>query len=340
MNAPIQKLKIQAEVNADKDRQAQLAIAQGNYAIHKAQFDWQMEERKDNADFQAETVANIQKGLGLMMGDKAPDITTSPQAAKYWIKLLNAPNTPMGKQATSAMLAGQSGVLAGTPAQMLDDIKSNIGVQFPAGQKLVQKLFEDTVTTIQALPPGSEPKNKEQANQMVNGIVAQKLDDYAKNIGKSTDNPLTINNMGQVIQTPEVKDTPLVQKVLAPIADKIDLNNADLVFSTAVAAVNAGTVSQAEAVSGIQAMYLRGKAMNLETNAFIKNGITPSPAMINTYTPEVTVGSLINSAAKSKPNLLNAVSIATAINKAQMNTRLLNTTPLNLNTSSNFPGTK
>lgn len=327
MQASIQKLKITSEVQADARAQAHLGLAMQEAARHREQFEWQMEARKDDADFQAQTVENIRKGLIKMMGANAPDPTTSPQAAKYWIKTLGMPNTPQGRQANVALFMGQTGIIGGTPDQVMTDLNSNIGIKIPESQALIGKLYQDVQGDVAKMAQLQPPKNKEEMATLVNKAMNARLSGpqgYVNTIGKNTDNPLTINGMSSVITQPGVVDTALVQKVLAPIVGPFNLDNQDLVFTTGLAAVKAGTISQMDLVRGLEAMYTKGAAMNRDTKDFLKYGIIPTPDMLK-YRADVTTGSSFSPSAKATVDLTSSDDIAAAVNKSLAYARLRET---------------
>jgi hypothetical protein len=292
---------LQTAINASKEQtalkfqslsaanaQAQLGLAMQNYALHKQEFDWKKEEKAKAAEGDDFFVDRIQAGLKVMYGDKAPDLSASPKLARQYLMLLKS-NSPAGKEATDAYMAGQSGVLGGSPAQVIDSIGNGVAFQFTPAQAPIKKLF-DLVTQEVSQGVASGAVTKANYQSTINNTVTGKLNTYLKDIEPgSGNNPFNIGAVSSIIQMPGVSNLPLAKNILAPaVISGAKLDDPKQVYSTAISAINSGKLSIADAADGLVTLYQKGVDTNLATRQLTKFGIVPTENM-HSYKTQIEV---------------------------------------------------
>lgn len=334
INMDKDKLNTLFNVQSSKNAQEQLRIALGTYDLHKAEFglrqkefgmrekefgmrqqefNWKQEERALGAAADDMMVSRMQKGFEVMYGSNAPDLSAGGgKLAKQYLTLLKS-NTPAGREAAEAYLAGQSGVIAGTPANMIEILKTPVGagIAFTPQQVPIKKLFDEAITEVTTMPVQNQPKNKQEAEALVNSVVTNKVNEMLKKIEPgSKSNLFNIGAIPAIIQMPGVAEQPLVQKVLAPaITAGAKFDDPNQVYAATMAAVKKGTISLEAAVDGYTTLYQKGVETNLATRNLPKFGIVPTENM-RTYRTEIDVAA---------PSTLNPFGSSTVVDNTNKN---------------------
>lgn len=283
VSASKEKLGVLFNVQSAQNAQQQLQISMDNYAMHKKEFQWKEQAVADQEAADAMTVDRIQTGLKVIYGDKAPELALNPKLAKNYLSLLKS-NSPAGKEALEAYMAGQTGVLGGNPAQVIDLLKNGVNVQFTPAQNPIKQVFDTTVSEVTAnIAAGkvAKPGNAAEASAIINDAVKKKVDTMLKNIEPgSSSNLFNIGSVPALITLPGVADTAFTQKVLAPaVTAGAKLDDPKQVFSTAIAAVSKKEITVEQAVEGITALYQKGVETNLAQRNLPKFGIVPNESM-------------------------------------------------------------
>jgi hypothetical protein len=233
----------------------------------------------------------MQKGFEVLYGKNAPDLSAGGgKLAKQYLTLLKS-NTPAGKEAAEAYLAGQSGVIAGTPANMIEILKTPMGggIDFTPQQVPIKKMFDQAITEITSMPVQTAPKTKQEAEALLNAAVGNKVNEMLKKIEPGSSNLFNIGAIPAIIQMPGVKESALVQKVLAPaVTSGVTLDNPKQVYAATMVAVKNGTIKLEDAVDGYTTLYQKGVETNLATRNLPKFGIVPTENM-RTYRTEIDV---------------------------------------------------
>lgn len=272
-----EKLGVMFNVNTMQNQQAQLKLAMDNYALHKEEFKWKQDAQQANQETDEYLVGRIQTGLISMYGPKAPDIQSNPKLAKTYLALMKS-NTPAGKEAVDAYMAGGTGVLAGNSGQVVEMIKSGMNIQFtPAQQPIKQVLDAAHSEFVNGIAAGAivKPSNIAEFNRGVSNAVEAKINGMLKNVKAGDgDNLFNIGAVTELVAMPGVADTALAQKVLAPaVTAGVKFDDPKQVYATAISAISKKQVSIEEAVEGITALYQKGVKSNLETRQLTKFGI-------------------------------------------------------------------
>ena len=283
VNASKEKLGVLFNVQSAQNAQAQLQISMDNYAMHKKEFQWKEQAVADQEAADEFTIGRMQEGFRVLYGDKAPDLSMNPKLAKNYLSLLKS-NTPAGKEAMEAYMAGQTGVLGGNPAQVIDLLKNGVNVQFTPAQNPIKQVFDTTVSEVTAnIAAGkvAKPGNAAEASALINTSVKAKVDTMLKNIEPgSSSNLFNIGSVPVLITLPGVADTAFTQKVLAPaVTAGAKLDDPKQVFSTAIAAIGKKEITVEQAVEGITALYQKGVETNLAQRNLPKFGIVPNESM-------------------------------------------------------------
>lgn len=268
INASKETLAIRFNINQAQNSQEQLRLAMANYALHKQEFDWRKEEKAKAAESDEFFIDRMQKGFKVMYGDKAPDLSMNPKLGRQMLTLLKS-NTPAGKEAIDAYMAGQSGVLGGAPSQVIDRIYSGAQYDVKPGQEPILKLFSSAVQ----LTKGQDIKDDAQRQNLLNSAVNIQLEGMAKKIKPGdTDNVFNIGNVRTYLSMPGVSELPLVQKVLS--SSQVDMNDPAKVYAETLRGVKEGTVSIEQAVDGLAAVYRKGVETNLASKELTRFGIS------------------------------------------------------------------
>jgi hypothetical protein len=265
----------------------------------------------------------MQKGFEVMYGKDAPNLVASPKLARQYLMLLKS-NTPAGKEATDAYMAGQSGVLGGSPAQVTEALKFGIRFQFTPVQEPIRTLF-DTATQEIATGVANGTIQKAGAVDAYNARVRAKVDGMLKDIEPGASNLFNIGAVKDLVLMPGVADTTLAQKVLTPATVAgAKLDDPKQVFSTTMAAVGAGTIKIEEAVEGINALYRKGVETNLAARNLTKFGIVPTENM-RSYNTKIQTNPSAIFGGTEIINLTDPNSVKRAILKNLSSQRIANT---------------
>lgn len=324
ITATKEQTSLKFQVLAAQNAQAQLKLAMDSYALHKEEFDWKREEKTNKDLGDIDLVARMQKGLTVLYGDKAPDLTASKAVAQRYLTLLKS-NSPAGKEAVDAYMAGQTGIIGGSPAQVIDSINSGVAVQFTPVQEPIKKLFDVATQQVsQQVQAGAVTKANYQA--ALNNTVTAQVNTYLKDIEPgSANNPFNIGSVATLIKMPGSGDTPLAQKVLAPMVTAgAKLDDPKQVYSSSIAAANNGTISINDAVDGIVSLYQKGVATNLETRQLTKFGIVPTDNM-HSYNTRVEVDPTAMFGGTAIVDLTNRNAVQRAVLKTMSKQRIANT---------------
>jgi hypothetical protein len=291
IQATREKMALQFQALGAQNAQEHLRLAMDTYALHKQEFDWNREEKLHAKEGDEFFIDRMQQGLKVMYGANAPDLTASPKVARQYLMLLRL-NSPAGKEASEAYMAGQSGVLGGSPSQVIDTLQNNIKLSFTPAQQGIKTLFDITyqeVSDNQVIP-------KDQKVTVLNQTINKKVSAMLKDIEPGSSNLFNIGATSELLSLPAVFDTKLAQEVLVPaVAAGAKLNSGADVFAAALAGVNSKKLTIDEASQGITALYQKGVLTNLATKDLPKFGIVPTESMksYNTkiqLTPDVILG--------------------------------------------------
>ena len=274
INAALQGKKsiydIQSSLTSFKEREQEMDLRMKEYAMHSAQFKWAKQDRADKQASDESLAATIQKGLNVMYGTgpNVPNLSLSPQAAKDWIMRLKS-GGEVGKLANAAYMAGLSGVIGGSPAQVIDGLYNGQQYEVKPGQEPVIKLFSSVIQDLK----GSAPKDDAERQQLVNSQVNSRLEQMAKKIKPGdVDNVFNVGDVRQYLSAPALSSVPLVQKVLAN--SQVDMSEPSNLRLEAIRGVKEGTISVEEAAEGLKALYKTAVGVNLGTKNLSRFGVT------------------------------------------------------------------
>jgi hypothetical protein len=278
VNMSKEQLGVMFNVQSMQNQQAQLKLAMDNYALHKEEFKWKQEDHAAAEATDEYLVGRIQKGLESMYGDRAPNLGANPKLAKTYLALMKS-NTPAGKEAVDAYMAGgASGVLGGNAGQVIDMLKSGMQLQFTPAQEPIKKLLDTSHSEfIGSINAGvvAKPSTVPEFNRSVSTVVEKKVSDMLKNVKPGDgDNIFNIGPVDQLLKMPGVADTALTQKILGPAtAAGVRFDDPKQVYSTVSAAIANKQITVSEAADGLTALYQKGTKTNLETRQLAKFGI-------------------------------------------------------------------
>ena len=211
----------------------------------------------------------------------------SPSEVKVMVGLMKS-GTPAGQEATRAYLAGVSGAVAGSPAQVIDMIGRGLPIQFTPAQAQVKGVFEKAVAEVRNR--GMLPKDDAERQQIMNLEVNKILSKMSKEVKAGDgDNVFQIPDVKRVMTLPGVVDTPFVQKILS--TSQVDVNNPKMVYNEALRGVKEGKLTLDQAVEGVLSVYQKGVALNIASKNLPRLGIAPSTKelKLNDYNTPIEV---------------------------------------------------
>lgn len=257
-----------------------------------------------------------------MYGSKAPDLVNNKAMGKQMLMLLRS-NTPAGKEAQEAYLAGQSGTLGGKPSQVMSLLAGNVGLEFTPSQAPIKEIFDKAASKVaESVRTGAVPKGTETAafDQAVKDMFNAQLKDIEP--GK---NMFNIGAAIDIVGKIGVMETPFAQKVLMPALAPNDdvtkgakLDRGSDVFALAIASIKNKVVSIDEAAEGIAAFYQKGVAMNLAVRNLPKFGVVPDELM-RSYNTSIELNPYAIIGGTKVTNLANPLDVKRAIGTALAN---------------------
>lgn len=322
INASKEQTALKFQTLAAQNAQADLKTKMDEFTLHQKQVDYAMEQKTNSDMTDAYLTNKMQIGLDAMYGVNAPDLVSSPKAAKLWVSLLKM-GGEVGAEARMAMTAGNSagagkeGRVLGSTDQVVSALQNGTNLMFTPAQSTVKDLLEKTSQSVQQGIATGLVK-KDQVAATINTDVTTKLDTYLQNINPADkSNPFNIPSFAAVLKMPGMGDLPLVSQVLAPaVASGTQLTDPNTIFHTGLAAVEAGKISQEDLISGIKAVVQKGVDTNLAALNLPKFGIVPNELM-QKYPTTITTGSSFGFGNTALVNMTDDNSIAAAVNKAR-----------------------
>jgi len=286
MNASKEQMGLRFSVNQALNAQESLSLQMENHALAVKESEYREEDREEKRRTDGYLASKIIKGYQVLFGDKASEMF-NPKDVGTMVSLLKS-NTPAGQMANRALLAGESGVVAGEPAQVIDMLGRGLPVQFTPAQTPVKGVFEKAVAEVRNR--GMLPKDDAERRQIMNLEVNKILSKMSKEVkAKDAENIFQIPDVKQVMALPGVVDTPFVQKILAD--SKVDVNEPKMVYNEALRGVKEGKLTIDQAVEGITLLYQKGVALNLDSKNLPRLGIAPSTKelKLNDYNTPIEV---------------------------------------------------
>jgi hypothetical protein len=286
MLASREKTDLQFKLLGAEQSQAKLQLEMASFALHKESAEAAKEARNLEKLGDAAVLPMIQAGLKLRMGDQAPDLSNPTIAAQYL--QLQKRGGIIGKDIDNLILEGRAGVLGGTPAQMLEMLESNKGIQFTPAQEPFRKLFEQARKAVDTLGAAGTLK-KDMVKGSVDKFFKEEIEKMAENIKpEDKDNVLNIQSVASILKdAPSLASSPFAQKVLIPgLKTGATYVRAADTYSAMIAAVEAGTISQKDAVDGYVELFQKGVMGARDIKNPMRLGISNYP---NSYNSEIEV---------------------------------------------------
>lgn len=275
LSATAQQLNAVQTVFGSELQQEQMAIAMANAARAREEFDWRKQQKSDQEQEDNLIIDKINRGVQIRMGESAKLLRAGTPEAKTAVTLLKS-GSPVAKQMQEDYLRGEQGILAASPSQALETIKTQ-AVNLSPAQYPVRQLLEQSLAAVQQMP-GFDPKNKAAVTAAIDQATRTVIDNQLRKI--NPDDPANVFNipaLSQVIKAvPELQNLPVVQKVLKPRATAGDnLSRPVDVFYAVTKAVQDGTITYAEALD-LPVLYQRAVGINLAARNLENFGIVPS----------------------------------------------------------------
>ena len=302
-----------------KNQQEQLGLALANYQLHSQEFTWRKEQHEGETATDEYLTDRMQKGLQVLYGETAPNIMADKKAGKVWVTLLKS-NTPAGKEAVAAYMAGQSGVVAGTPSGAIDLIKDKVPVTLTPAQQSVKLHLQQTLETAggsQEYAIAVQSKDKSQAQAIIDKVSKTRIDGMLKEIKPGdSGNIFNIGSLQTLLNAPAVRGDPITTKVLAPaVAAGFNLSDPSQVFATVVDGVKTGKININDAAMGLATVYQVGVKTNLAAKNLSKFGIVPGNELLNSYNARVQTDASAILGGSEIVNMTDPMSVMRAINK-------------------------
>lgn len=271
------KLGILFNVDQASRAQQQLKLAMDSFALHQQEFEWKKEAVADQKAVDEMDIQRIQDGLIQMYGTKAPNILASPKLAKQYLALMRTKG-PAGLEAQTAYMAGQTGIIGGNAAQVIDMVNKGVGIQFKPEQEPLKQVFNDAVNEARA--QAAMIKNDADRQDFINKSVDKKIRDMLREVKPGDGNNLfQIGATSDLAALPGVRDSALVKNVLGPeMQAGAKLDDPGQVFESTLKAVQTGKIKLQQAVDDLATMYAKGVETNLATRNLTKFGVVIDPS--------------------------------------------------------------
>lgn len=282
-----------------KQGQAQLAVSQANLSLEQQRFAL-MQKKEINADSANQYIAdNINAGLKVMYPTN-PAAWNVPAGKLQGIMSGKLPMDPIlaqamkiGENSKDTTLPDSGTRLLGlTPSDALTTLQFNptIAPDMQGGVGILRQAL-DIVSKQTAGIPITTPAEKQAFDAKVNA-QANALLQAAANHTQDPSSVYFLPGADQLAQQiPAIQQTPLYQKVLAPLIQaKVDLSNPDQVAGYAQKAIAAGTISLNDAAAGIAGMYQQGQIQNQASKQLIGLGLTPKISYMGNAAAAGTMG--------------------------------------------------
>lgn len=319
-------------VNAVTSQQ-NVQIALDHLSLARQEFDWKQQEktladaaRNKNTDIDTYTLGRINDGLTRMGMQTIPPGSPRAGSVLAAIKGGQASGTIYGQAfqiSTDSEAAGGATILAPSPAGAID-LLSKLPLTLTPAQAPVKDLL-DQATQLTAQDPNVNPKDLPSVRRSLNQNATNLLAAQSKKIvpGDSS-NVFQVPPLGAVINAaPALQNLPVVAKVIAPlIASGADISNPDIVFHSALTAVEAGTITIPDMIEGLATTYQTAVKVNLEARQLQSLGLNlnpkkPGDPSTMTYNVPITTGPLNQFSISSRNviDMTDMVAISRNLNK-------------------------
>lgn len=285
--------KLQYEFSTFNARKAeeQNKIALAHLQLAKDEAQTRVTERLKKEGAESDIIDSINKGRTARLGPQAQLIVPGSMEANKIIEIVKS-NSPFGKQYMDDYNSGEqfkaSGIktISPSPADFADMVSRKVPIYAP-GSEPVQQFIMDQASQVAAEAKQSGTTKPEAVKAALNSRVESEIARQAKNIDWSSQkNLFNLPNYGDYINSPTLKDLPVVKNVIAPIVqaggDLTDPNKLIAVVGQAVIDKKITYGQALEATTVIQ----QGVAINAAQKQFMTLGIVPP----RSYNVEVKQG--------------------------------------------------
>lgn len=271
-----------------------IKIAMQTEARAREAFEFSKEEKTITRENDAQMWQTYLNGRALRLGADDPLAqldAMNPKARNLLAEMRG--NSPAAKEAMDDYQAGKSGILAASPAQAFDILKTR-KVNLPTAQYAVANILTEAGKDVMASPVGLS-KDRGQIFAAIDAQAAAILDSQLKNVkigdDKNVGNVPSINSV--VTNTPELKNLAFVRTVLGPLMARGDsISNPNDTFTSGLQAVKRGELGYNDFVLGYTAVYQRAAGVRNAERNFMNLGLMPKTESIFSYKTEISVDPL------------------------------------------------
>jgi hypothetical protein len=274
------------------EQQNKIALAHLQLSKDEAAFRMQDKLKKEGAD--SDIIATINNGRKIRLGDAAQLIRPGTAEANKIVELVKS-NSPLAKEYTDDYFSGErfqaSGIknISPSPADFADMVARKIPINAP-GSEPVQQFISDIKDKIVAEAAQSGITKPEVLKNALN----QKVEAEVKRMSKTVDwsskkNLLNLPNYADYIDSPGIKDLPVVQKVIAPVVKSGgDLQDPDKLLAVIANGITSKKITYGEALEATT-LIQKGVAINAAQKQFTAFGIVPP----RSWNVEITSGNSV-----------------------------------------------
>jgi hypothetical protein len=268
MQADGQQLQNMKYVMDVRISEAHLALSQKEFAIRSQQFAAWQEDRAENKDF-AEQMTQLYNIGADAMG--------RPQLTSNKVQLAIKMGGQVAQEAQTLVELGAQNLnngafkLGATPAGVLDTVQKTRS-KLPEDVESVYKYAMSVVKNT----PGLDHKNPAAVNAAVNEAVKAKSAEYLSNVDyRDQTSPYILPPPKTLGTQAEINKTALYQKVLAPLVatESLTTSDPDKIVQLGLKAVENGTITPKEFMTGVTTYYDTGRAVNNIGRDLIRYGI-------------------------------------------------------------------
>lgn len=276
--------------NAQKAEQ-QLKLAQESGALARARFDFEKTFRQDQLDAKKEGKVLDEVVKAKFNAGRAA-LGMKPLEGPEALFALNKMKTGAGGDVQTyyeigdKLMSTGTGYLGNTPAEAVKTLQTTPN-NLPDIKKETKALLEAALGALQQAK-NIDHKDKIAVDGFINKFVNDQIGLQYRSIVPGSDNMFDVGDLSSHLTLPAIKDLPVTQKVLAPLAASgVALNDPKIVLGLLQKSIKDATLTTSE-VAGIATVYQKANLINQAARDFKSFGIIPPNAGKN-YNAKVSM---------------------------------------------------
>jgi hypothetical protein len=279
-NMGTQKLQYEFNTFSAQKAEQQNRIALAQLQLSKDEAAVRVSERAKKEGAESDIIATINEGIKIRLGEDAKLIRFGTPEANKIVELVKS-NSPLAKQYINDYFSGEkyqaSGIknISPSPADFVELAHSKVPINAPGSEK-VQEFIMGIKDKIAAEALKSGITKPEVIKNALNKNVEAEVSRMSKNVDWSSQkNLFNLPNYADYINSPGIKELPVVQKVIAPIVQSGgDLSDPNKLLAVVAAGISAKKITYGEALE-TTTLIQKGVTINAAQKQFMAFGIVP-----------------------------------------------------------------